>query len=98
MIHKPLTTKEKRLTTLLHASAAPARMRILKYLMTMYFASVGAISENIGYTYKTTSKHLAVLVHVGYIESVTQGQHRNYALKKNLSPIMKSVLKLIASS
>jgi DNA-binding transcriptional ArsR family regulator len=60
--------------------ADPTRRRILERLRTAE-ASVGTLSENLGLSQPTTSKHLRVLREAGVVSSVTAAQRRIYRIE-----------------
>lgn len=79
----PQNHKEKQIEKFLKALASTPRIRIMKYLATMHYASVGAIADATGQTFKTTSKHLDILLQENIIHTEKQGLHHVSVLSKN---------------
>jgi len=60
------------------------RLRIIELLFSNNRMTVGKISEHLGLSFKSTSKHLQQLESVGLLDKQQIGTHVFYFLSKNL--------------
>ena len=82
----------KELEKQLKALANSRRLIILKYLEKVNTASVGDISREIKLSFKSTSRHLAVLRSVEMVSTKQQSLIVFYSLVNPQLPILKQIL------
>lgn len=85
----------KELEKQLKALANRRRLAILGYLKNNHKASVGAIAKEINLSFKSTSRHLAVLSAVDIVEREQVNLNVYYSLNSALSAVTKFVVNLI---
>lgn len=71
------------------------RLAILRYLNKVDDANVGDISETIGLSFKSTSRHLAVLLSEHLVEKEQKGTFVFYSLSFNKQPILAKLYCLL---
>jgi len=79
----------------LKALANRRRLQILKYLKDKKQATVSAIAEHIKLSFKSTSKHLAVLFGAGIVDKEQKSLSMFYSIAEPLPKIAKHVFDLI---
>ena len=79
----------------LKAAANHRRLRILKYLKKNGAQNVGAISEEIRLSFKSTSRHLSVLLYAEIVEREQKGLEMYYSLSPVQKPIIKYLLSIL---
>ncbi len=84
--------KVKELEKILKALASARRLGVVKFLAREEVGTVGELAEAIDLSYKSTSKHLAVLLAAGIVERQQQGPEASYHLAVALDPLVKYVL------
>ena len=77
---------------LFKALANRRRLQIIKYLKTEKEATVGEVAGYLKLSFKSTSKHLLILMHVGIVEKDQRGLSAFYSLAPHLPPLTKSVV------
>ncbi len=82
----------KELERQLKALANRRRLSILKYLKRQGEASVGEISAEIGLSFKSTSRHLSVLLAADILERTQSSLQMFYSLSGSPSSLLKHVL------
>ena len=87
--------KEKELEKIFKALANRRRLMILGLIRKKKQANVGEISESIKLSFKSTSRHLAVLTSSGILEKEQSGLYFIYSLASNPEEIVKKLLALI---
>ena len=89
---KILNQQEKRkIEKKLKAVANIRRLGIIKCLKTEKRAAVGQIAHIIKLSFRSTSKHLAILKAADIVESSQQGFQAIYTLKADQHPLVKNV-------
>ena len=83
----------KRHEKILKALANRRRLEIVKYIKQKKEASVGNIAEHIKLSFKSTSRHLAVLAGADLVEK----EQRNVSVFYSLAPKLVSLAKLLIS-
>ena len=83
---------EKELERKLKALANRRRLAILKFLNKTTKASVGNIAREIKLSFKSTSRHLSVLLLVDIVEKDQQGLMAFYSLVTPVSHPTKQIL------
>ncbi|TSC57705.1 MAG: hypothetical protein Greene041679_269 [Parcubacteria group bacterium Greene0416_79] len=83
----------KRLERILKASANRRRFRILAFLKRENEAAVGAVAEHIHLSFKSTSRHLAVLYSAELVERTQRSSEVFYRLSETLHPTVREILK-----
>ena len=83
----------KKLERTLKASANRRRFRILAFLKKESEATVGEIAEHINLSFKSTSRHLAVLYGAELVERTQRSSEVFYRLTGTLHPVVLEVLK-----
>ncbi len=73
------------------ALANRRRLKILEYLAGGKKASVGELAGHLKLSFKSTSKHLAILKNIDLVESEQVSLTRFYFLTKPLSLILKQL-------
>ena len=86
---------ETDLEKILKAVANQRRLKILKYLKRVGSASVGDITEEIKLSFKSTSKHLAILFSISIVEKEQINLSMFYFLSKSPHPIVKKLLSIL---
>lgn len=85
----------KQLERVLKALANKRRLVILQFLKRTVEASVGEISQEIGLSFKTTSKHLGILAGVDILEKEQRRLKVFYRLSKKQTPAARRILSLL---
>jgi len=85
----------RELEKLLKAVGNRRRIAILQYLKKHHEASVGELAGKIHLSFKSTSKHLAVLLSVGIVENNQRGGWAIYTITEEQPPVIRSVLSLL---
>jgi DNA-binding transcriptional ArsR family regulator len=70
-------------------------LQIIKYLKDKKFATVTAIAEHIKLSFKSTSKHLAVLFGAGIVDKEQKNLSMFYSVADPLPKLAKRVIDLI---
>ena len=84
-----------KLEKILKALANKRRLAIIKHLKVAREAPVGDIAEEIGLSFKSTSKHLAILASLDIIEKDQRSLRMFYYLSKNQQPIVHYLLSIL---
>ena len=84
--------KPKELERTLKALANLRRLWILGYLKKEGEASVGEIAEEIGLSFKATSKHLGILAAADLVEREQRGLQMWYKIKPKIYTIARSII------
>ncbi len=79
----------------LKALANRRRLAILTYLSQKEPASVGAISEHIKLSFKSTSNHLLILAGCNVLDREQTSTTVLYRLARPVSPLIKTVLSIL---
>ena len=85
----------RRLEKILKALANKRRLVILRFLKKNKNASVGEIAEEIGISFKSTSKHLTVLSAVDVVEKEQKSLTMFYYISDNQHQIVRLILSII---
>jgi len=80
---------------ILKALANRRRLQIIKYLKEKKFATVTAISKHIKLSFKSTSKHLAVLFGAGIVDKEQKNLSMFYSVADPLVKLTKRIVDLI---
>ena len=80
---------------ILKAFANKRRLEILKYLKLKREATVGELSDKIKLSFKSTSKHLAVLSGADIVEKEQKSAAVYYSLVSKQHPLAKSIISLL---
>lgn len=80
---------------ILKALANRRRLQIIKYLKNKKTATVTNIAEHIKLSFKSTSKHLAVLFGAGIVDKEQKSLSMFYSLAEPLPKIAKNVFDLV---
>ena len=80
---------------ILKALANRRRLQIVKYLKNNKFATVTNIVSHIKLSYKSTSKHLAVLHGAGLVDKEQKNLYMFYFIVKPLPKIAKQIIDII---
>lgn len=78
---------------ILKALANKRRLEIIKYIKERKEANVGDIAEHIKLSFKSTSRHLSVLLGADILEK----EQRNLSVFYSLAPKLASLAKLVIS-
>lgn len=79
----------------LKAFANKRRIAILRYVRLHKEASVGDIAEEIKLSFRTTSKHLAILSAAKIIQREQNGLRAAYSLSRTMSDTSRKILALL---
>ncbi len=90
-----MAVTERELEKQLKALANRRRLAILKYLKSKREASVGEIAEEINLSFKSTSKHLAVLAVLDIVERDQRSLQMFYRLAASHSAAVRHILSLL---
>jgi len=82
------------LEKLLKALSNKRRLGILRFLKKKKEANVNDISEDIKLSFKSTSKHLAIL----YAANIVEKEQRSLEMYYRLSPELHHIVKYISNS
>ncbi|KKQ34523.1 MAG: Transcriptional regulator, ArsR family [Candidatus Nomurabacteria bacterium GW2011_GWB1_37_5] len=85
----------KQLEKNLKALANKRRLEILKYLKHNLTSNVGELSKQLGFSYKATSKHLAILRAQDIVEKEQVGFNVVYEISPKLSSEVAFIIKLL---
>ena len=85
----------KNFEKILKALANHRRLQALKFIKTNKQASVTNISEHLHLSFKSTSKHLAVLLGANIVEKEQKDLTMLYSIAVPLSKMAKNVIDLI---
>lgn len=85
----------KNLERTIKAFANKRRLAILKYLKQEKEASVSDIAKEISLSFKSTSKHLAILLAVDIVEKEQRSLQMFYRLSAIQKPAAKHILSLL---
>ena len=80
---------------ILKALANRRRLQILKYLKDKKLATVTLLAEHIKLSFKSTSKHLAILFGAGIVDKEQKNLSMFYSLANPLPKLAKQVIDLI---
>lgn len=86
---------ERNQELLFKALANRRRLRILRYLMKHGEKSVSDISAIIGVSFKSSSKHLKVLLNAKLVSEKKKGFYVLYTISESLHSLPKSIMKQI---
>jgi len=89
--------KMKELEDVFKGVASLRRINILRTLFSHKELNVGEIADQIGLSFRSTSKHLIKLEKSGYLRSRQEGFFRVYWLNPKPSRTVERVIKLICS-
>ena len=85
----------KQLERNLKALANGRRLKIIRYLHRVKEASVSSIAAEIQLSFKSTSRHLAVLSGAGVLEKKQEGLQMLHRLSSERHAIVSHVLKML---
>ena len=77
---------------ILKALANRRRLEIIKYIKSKKEANVGEIAEHIKLSFKSTSRHLAILLGADILEKEQEGLTVFYSLGSKLASLAKSII------
>ena len=80
---------------ILKALANRRRLKIIRYIVRNGRATVSELSEFLNLSFKSTSKHIAVLKNADVIDSEQVSLSRFYALVRPLGPLVKEVISIV---
>ncbi|MEK7176744.1 MAG: metalloregulator ArsR/SmtB family transcription factor [Patescibacteria group bacterium] len=84
--------KEKELEKIFKALGNRRRLLILIFIKKRKKANVGEISEAIKLSFKSTSRHLSILVSAGILEKDQFGLFSIYSLSEEMGDMLKRIL------
>ena len=87
--------QHKNLEKVLKAVANKRRLSILEYLSKKSEANVGDISEHINLSFKSTSRHLAILRAVDLVDREQRGLEIFYSLSIDMPDVIKQIIRHI---
>jgi len=85
----------RELEKILKALANRRRLAILKYLKDHREASVGEMAGKIDLSFKSTSKHLAILLAVDILDREQRSQQMFYSFSSSLKPVVKQIISFL---
>ncbi|OGI76522.1 hypothetical protein A3C67_01750 [Candidatus Nomurabacteria bacterium RIFCSPHIGHO2_02_FULL_42_19] len=85
----------KQYERLLKALANRRRLEIVKYLKKEKEATVGNIASHLKLSFKSTSKHLAILFAVDIVEKEQRGLSAFYSLHPFPARIIRAVISIV---
>ena len=88
-------TTDKELEKILKALANRRRLAIIRFLKKGKPATVTTIAEEIRLSFRSTSKHLAVLAAAGIVEKDQHGLNMYYGIATPLPPIARRVVEIL---
>lgn len=90
-----MSANDKELERVLKAVANHRRLAILRMLKKRREATVGAIAEKIGLSFKSTSRHLRVLFAADIVDREQRSLEVYYRLAAGLSTPVPEILRLL---
>lgn len=81
---------------ILKALANRRRLQIIKYIKDKKLATVTSIAEHIKLSFKSTSKHLAVLFGAGIVDKEQKNLSMLYSVADPLPKLAKQVIDFVA--
>jgi len=90
-----MRSTEKELEVVLKALANKRRLSILRFLQKDQYAPVGEIADAIHLSFKSTSRHLAVLLLSDLVEREQKGLQVLYKLSMPLHPLVRTALTIL---
>ena len=87
--------KVREVERVLKALANLRRLEIVRYLSQAKEATVGEIAEKIDLSFKSTSKHLAVLYGADIVAKKQRSLEMWYRLSPDRHPLIKTVLSIL---
>jgi DNA-binding transcriptional ArsR family regulator len=87
--------KEKELERVLKALANRRRVAIVRYLKARTEASVGDIAEEIRLSFKSTSRHLSVLMGAGIFDREQRGLNMFYRIAPDLPSVASRIITIL---
>lgn len=94
-MHKYEYMKEKTLERMLKALANKRRLAIIRYLKLVEEAYVGDIADEIGLSFKSTSRHLVVLASADILEKDQRGLQIFYRLSSPQDSPIKEIVSVL---
>ena len=85
----------KNLEKTLKALANKRRLAVIKYLKHVREASVGEIAQEIGLSFKSTSRHIRILLSASILDRDQRALSVYYYLDKNISALLKLILSML---
>lgn len=85
----------KDLEKVLKALANERRLKILKILKKEPELSVGEIAEEIGLSFRSTSRHLTLLYRAGILEQERRANLVEYTIAKPMPSVLSKIFPLI---
>ena len=83
----------KSLEKILKATANKRRLAVLEYLVKEKEANVGDIATYLNLSFKSTSRHLAVLRGVDLVDRDQRGLEIFYRLSKDVPEVVKQIMR-----
>ncbi|MGB7957816.1 MAG: hypothetical protein WCF77_03170 [Minisyncoccia bacterium] len=83
---------ERRLEKYLKALANRRRLAILSYLKRAPAVNVGCIAQEIGLSFRATSRHLLLLEGVGILDKTQRNKEVFYGISKKLDDFVHKIL------
>jgi len=90
-----MVSRERELEKQLKVLANRRRLAILRYLKKHKEAAVGEIAHEIKLSFKSTSKHLAILAALDIVEREQRSLQMFYRLVGNYPPAVRFVISLL---
>lgn len=87
--------ENKEMEKVLKALANKRRLAIIRFLKQNRQAPVWQISAGIKLSFRSTSRHLAILSVIDILDKEQRGPEIYYQISKNQNPIVESVIKNI---
>lgn len=85
---------DKELERVLKALANRRRLAMVKFLKREGEATVGDIAEEVGLSFRATSRHLSVLYGADVLDKEQRGPQIFYRLAKQINPAVKYIITL----
>ncbi len=92
LIRTNMSTHIKELEKQFKALANSRRLEIIRYLFSVHKASVSEIAHHIKLSFKSTSRHLAVLRYAEILEKEQSNVNVFYSVSKPSTSLMRVVL------
>ncbi len=83
----------KNIEKTIKAFANTSRLMIVRYLKKSAPASVEDIAEATDFSYKATSKHLAILYQANVLDRTQQRYEMHYRIASKLEPMATAIIK-----
>ncbi len=87
--------KEKDLEKLLKALANHRRLAMLRFIKKKKEANVGAIAEEIKLSFKSTSRHLSILIAINFLDKEQRSSEVFYKINTKIPELVRYLINFL---